>query len=108
MGVFIGSLPIIPFGLAAIVFVNHKLRLNKLAGIGASNVCVAPFVPFVCVQAGHVLLYGRFWTTYNRHTMLGELHLRLGEWLLGSLVVGPLLGLVLAVPTWFLVKRLRR
>jgi len=108
MGVFIGSLPIIPFGTAAIVFVNHRLGLNRLAGVGAANVCVAPFVPFLCVQAGHLMRTGHLWTAFNRQTLLREVHLRLGEWLLGSLVIGPLLGLALAVPTYYLVRRLRK
>ncbi len=107
LGVFLGSLPIIPFGLLVIAFVHHRLHLNKLAGMGASNVCVAPFVPFLCVQVGHLLLHGRWWTTWNRQGLVVELPQRLWEWLLGALVVGPALGLLLAVPTWFLVKRFR-
>ncbi|BDU71459.1 DUF2062 domain-containing protein [Mesoterricola silvestris] len=107
LGVFLGSLPIIPFGLLVIAFVHQRLHLNKLAGLGASNVCVAPFVPFVCVQMGHLLLHGRWWTTWNRQGLLAELPQRLGEWLLGALVVGPLLGFLLALPAYFLVKRFR-
>lgn len=107
LGVFLGSLPIIPFGLAVIAFVHHRLHLNKLAGMGASNVCVAPFVPFLCVQAGHLLLHGRWWTTWNRQGLVAEFPQRLWEWLLGALVVGPLLGLLLALPVYVLVKRFR-
>jgi uncharacterized protein (DUF2062 family) len=108
MGVFLGSLPIIPFGIAAILFVNHRLHLNKLAGVGASNLCVAPFVPFLCIQAGHFLRHGRFWTTFNHQTLVGELPQRAWEWLLGALALGPVLALAAAVPTYYLVKRLRR
>jgi uncharacterized protein (DUF2062 family) len=107
MGIFLGSLPIIPFGLAVIVYVNQRLHLNKLAGVGASNVCVAPFVPFLCIQAGHVLLHGRFWTVFTRETLVNQIPLRLGEWLLGAMVVGPLLGGLGALLTYALVKRYR-
>jgi hypothetical protein len=107
VGIFIGSLPIIPFGLAAIVYVNHRLHLNKLMGAAASNVCVAPFVPFLCIQVGHLFRHGVFWTEFSRRTLLAEIHLRLWEWLLGALVVGPLLGFAGAAATWFLIRSLR-
>lgn len=108
VGIFIGALPIIPFGIATIIYVNHRLHLNKLAGVGASNLCCAPFVPFLCIEAGHFLLHGRFWTAFNRQTLLHEIHLRLWEWLLGALLVGPLLGLAGGGLAWFLVRSLRQ
>jgi hypothetical protein len=108
VGIFVGSLPIIPFGIATIVYVNHRLHLNKLMGAVASNVCVAPFVPFLCIQAGHFIRYGGWWTEFNRRTLIGEIHHRLFEWLLGALLVGPLLGLAGAAATWALVRAIRR
>jgi uncharacterized protein (DUF2062 family) len=107
VGIFIGALPIIPFGIVTIVYVNHKLHLNKLAGVAASNVCVFPFVPFLCVEVGHFLRFGSFWSEFNRQTMLHEIHYRLGEWLLGALLVGPLIGFAGALLTYILVQYLR-
>lgn len=107
MGIFIGALPIIPFGLVTIIYVNHKLHLNKLAGVVASNICVFPFVPLICVEVGHFIRFGRFWNVFNRQTLLYELHQRLGEWLLGSLLVGPLLGCAGALITFLLIRRMR-
>jgi uncharacterized protein (DUF2062 family) len=107
IGIFIGALPIIPFGIVTIVYVNHKLHLNKLAGVAASNVCVFPFVPFLCVEVGHFFMFGRFWSEFNRQTLLYEIHYRLWEWLLGSLVVGPLIGFAGALLTYLLVRYLR-
>lgn len=108
VGIFLGSLPIIPFGTAAIVYASHKLHLNKLAAFGASNVCCAPFVPFLCVQLGHYLRYGRFWTEFSRHTLLEQLPLRLWEWLIGSLLIGPVLGVLGALITYMLIRSYRR
>ena len=107
VGIFIGALPIIPFGIVTIVYVNHKLHLNKLAGVAASNVCVFPFVPFLCVEVGHFFMFGRFWSEFNRQTLIYEIHYRLWEWLLGSLVVGPLIGFAGALLTYLLVRHLR-
>jgi len=104
VGIFLGSLPIIPFGLAVIVYVNGKLHLNQLAGAAASNLCVAPFVPFLCIQAGHLVLHGRLWSEYNRVTLLHQIHYRLWEWLIGALIVGPVLGGAGALLTYVLVR----
>jgi len=108
VGIFVGSLPIIPFGIAAILYICHRLRLNKLAGAGASNLCVFPFVPFLCVEMGHLLLHGRWWTDFSRQGLVSEVHHRLWEWLLGSLVVGPVLGGIGAGIVYGLIKTLRR
>ena len=108
VGIFLGALPIIPFGIAAIVYACHRLHLNKLAAVGASNLCCAPFVPFLCIELGHYLLYGEFWYEFNRHTLLDEIHYRLLEWLIGSLLVGPLLGAMGALLTYYLVKMFRK
>jgi len=107
VGIFIGSLPIIPFGIATILYICHRFRLNKIAGVGASNVCIAPFVPFLCIQMGHFLRYGEWWNTFTRHTMVNEIHFRLWEWLLGSFIVGPTLGFFGALITYILVRAFR-
>lgn len=108
VGIFIGALPIIPFGIVTIIYVNHKLHLNKLAGVGASNLCCAPFVPLLCIEAGHFIRYGCFWREFNRQTLLHEIHLRLWEWLLGALMVGPFLGFAGAFLTFWLVRTMRK
>jgi len=107
VGIFIGALPIIPFGIAAIVYVCHRFHLNKLAGAGASNICIAPFVPFLCIQAGHFMRYGTWWMTFTRHALINEIPLRLWEWLLGALIVGPILATLGGFLTYALIVRLR-
>lgn len=107
VGICIGSLPIIPFGIAVIIYACLRLHLNKLVAVAASNICVAPFVPFLCIELGHYFLYGAFWYEFNRQTLLMEIHLRLREWLIGALLLGPLLGVAGALLTYFMVKRFR-
>jgi glycosyltransferase involved in cell wall biosynthesis len=108
VGIFIGALPIIPFGIVTIVYVCQRLHLNRLAAVGASNVCVAPFVPLLCIELGHFLTQGTFWTEFNRQTLLVEIHHRLWEWLIGSLLIGPVLGGLGALLASSLVSAARR
>jgi glycosyltransferase involved in cell wall biosynthesis len=107
VGIFLGALPIIPFGIAAIVYASHKLHLNKLASVAASNICCAPFVPLLCIELGHYLMYGRFWYDFNRQTLVNEIHHRIWEWLLGALLIGPLLGAVAGLITYLMVRVFR-
>ena len=107
VGIFLGSLPIIPFGIAAIVYVSHRLHLNKLASVAASNICCAPFVPLACVETGYFIRHGRFLFAFDRHVLLDEIHLRLWEWLLGALIIGPILGFAGALLTYIVVRSLR-
>jgi uncharacterized protein (DUF2062 family) len=91
-GIFLGALPIMPFGLVTICYVHQKLHLNKLAGALASNLSIFPFVPFLCMETGHLLLHHHLWTAFNRTTLLYQLHHRLWEWLIGAMLIGPPLG----------------
>ena len=104
VGLFIGSLPIIPFGVGTILYICHRFHLNKLVAAVVSNLCIAPFVPLLCIETGHLVLHGRFWTDFSRHALLHEIHFRLLEWLVGSLIFGPLLGLAGALVTYGLLK----
>ena len=99
-GIFLGALPIMPFGLVTICYVHQKLHLNKLAGALASNLSIFPFVPFLCMETGHLLLYHHLWTAFNRTTLLYQLHHRLWEWLIGALLIGPPLGAAGALLTY--------
>ena len=108
LGMFLGALPIMPLATAAIVYTSHRLHVNKLASVGASNICAPPFVPFLCIELGHYLIHGSFWYEFNRHTLLQEIHHRLWEWLLGSLLIGPLVGGAGALVTYLMVRSYRR
>jgi uncharacterized protein (DUF2062 family) len=107
IGIFLGALPIMPFGLPVTVYVNRKLHLNQLAGVAAGNLWVVPLAPFLCIQAGHLMRYGQLLSQFNRVTLLGQIHHRAWEWLLGSLVLGPLLGLAGALVTYLVARAYR-
>lgn len=107
LGVFIGSMPIVPFGLATTLYVAHRLHLNKLAGTGGSNLCVAPLVPLLCIQIGHLMRHGRFWTEITWQNLFNEFGSRIWEWFLGALLVGPVLGLLAGLTVGVLLRWIR-
>jgi glycosyltransferase involved in cell wall biosynthesis len=107
LGVFLGTLPLIGFHTVTIFFYAARLRLNQAVAFYASNLCMPiapPFVPALAVEVGFYLRQGRFLTLADLNTQeallrtLGrEAHLRLWEYFLGSLVVGPLLAVLVGL-----------
>ncbi|MEA3544745.1 MAG: DUF2062 domain-containing protein [Thermodesulfobacteriota bacterium] len=96
LGIFLGALPLLAFHTIAILLFSGFLRLNKVAAIGASQLCMPPLVPGLCIEVGHYLRHGRFLTEISINTLGYQAVDRLYEWLIGSLLVGPLLALVVA------------
>lgn len=95
VGVFLGTLPLIAMHLVVILFVTGFFKLNKWIAIGTSHICVPPFVPAICIEAGYFMTHnGRFLTEFSLETIGYQAIDRLFEWVLGSLIVAPLLGII--------------
>jgi len=97
VGVFLGALPLLAFHTIAILLFAGFFRLNKVAAIGASQLCMPPLVPGICIEIGHTLRYGHFLTEISLNTLGYQAVDRLYEWFIGSLLVGPLLALIVAL-----------
>jgi len=120
LGVFLGALPLLFVHTVAIVFYATRLQLNRAVAFYASNLCapfLPPFVPALDIEVGHYLLHGRFLSLADLgtrealfQTLCAEAHLRLFEYLIGSLVVGPLLALLVGgvVYAFFAYRNRRR
>jgi uncharacterized protein (DUF2062 family) len=94
VGVFLGALPLISLHTVVIIYVATRLRLNRVMAVAAQNVCMPPFVPVICIELGHRIRFGRWLTELSTQTVFAEAHHRLFEWLLGSLVVAPVAGVL--------------
>jgi len=94
LGIFMGALPLLACHTVAIIYVAHRVHLNKVAAVAASQFCMPPVVPVLCIQAGYFLQNGSFLLDLSWERWGLEIHYRLWDWLLGSLLVGPFLGLI--------------
>lgn len=94
LGVFLGALPLIACHSIAIFFVATRLRLNRLVALSVSNICMPPFVPGLAVTVGYYMRHGRYLTEFNMQTLGYEAPQRLLEYLIGSLIIGPVLALL--------------
>ena len=108
VGVFLGALPIIALHTVAILFAAGYLQLNKVVAIAASQLTMPPVVPALCIEIGYYLRHGRWLTEVSLETLGYQGLERLYEWLLGSLLLGPLLAGVTALVIYAMAAILRR
>ncbi len=91
LGVFLGALPLIACHSIVIILMAGLLRLNRVAAL---------IVPALCIETGFWLRHGTWLTEMSLKTLGYEAHLRLWEWLLGSLIIGPLLASGVGMIVW--------
>jgi predicted LPLAT superfamily acyltransferase/uncharacterized protein (DUF2062 family) len=108
LGVFMGALPLLMCHTVAILYVGTRLRLNRAMAVAAQNICAPPLVPALCIEIGYFIRHGAWLTEVSRKTLLLEAHQRLFEWLIGSLIVGPLLGFATALVVLVAARRVER
>ena len=94
LGIFMGALPLIACHTIAIIYVAHRFHLNKVAAVAASQFCMPPIVPILCIETGYFLRNGSLLLDLSWDRWGLEIHYRLWDWFIGSLLVGPLLGLI--------------
>ncbi|SLM29164.1 Glycosyl transferase family 2 [Desulfamplus magnetovallimortis] len=93
-GVFIGALPLIACHTVFLLFTAGYFRLSKVTALAASQICMPPFMPALCIEVGYYMRNGHFLTDISLQTLGYEGVERLFEWFLGSLVVAPLTALI--------------
>jgi len=93
-GILMGAFPLLGVRSFLIVAILNFFRLSKITGLAASQFCIPPFVPALCIEAGYYMRNGEFLTDISLKTLGFQALDRLWEWALGSLVVGPALALV--------------
>jgi uncharacterized protein (DUF2062 family) len=97
IGVFLGALPLIACHTIVIILVTGYLRLNKVAAVAASQLCMPPIVPALCIEAGYFMRNGRFLTDISLETIGYQALQRLFEWLIGSFLIGPVMGFIVGI-----------
>jgi uncharacterized protein (DUF2062 family) len=108
VGMGLGTLPLVGLHSILIVLIAGALKLNKIAGLAVSQLCMPPFVPALCVEAGYYLRHNRFLTEISLQTLGYEALERIWEWVLGSLVLAPVFASLCGGAVWALAAVARR
>lgn len=108
LGIFLGTLPLFAMHSVTIVFVATRLKLNRLIALNISHFTAPPFVPAMAIEVGYFLRHGRFLTEFNMQTLGHEALQRLGDYLIGSILLAPVLSLLAGLVTFVLIKGYRK
>jgi uncharacterized protein (DUF2062 family) len=108
VGVLLGTVPLIACHTIAILFASSFFRLNKVAAVASSQLCMPPIVPALCIEAGYFMRHGEFLTEISLETLGYQGLERLWEWLLGSLILGPAFAFLAGVVIYALALLVKR
>ena len=108
VGVLLGTLPLLFFHTIAILFVCGFFRLNKVAAVSSSQLCMPPIVPALCIELGYYFRHGDWLTEFSLQTLGYQAMERLYEWFLGSLVLAPVLALLVGALTYLLAQMVQK
>jgi uncharacterized protein (DUF2062 family) len=104
VGVLLATLPLLFIHTIVILYVTARLHLNKIMAVSIQNLCNPPLVPLACIELGHYIKYGRWLTAVSREGVFGQISIGLSDWLLGSLIVGPILAAVVGIGVFFIAR----
>ncbi|MBF0387212.1 MAG: DUF2062 domain-containing protein [Candidatus Omnitrophica bacterium] len=108
VSIFLAVLPLLSVHMLVILYVVSRLHLNKVMALAIQNICMPPFVPVLCAEVGHYVLYRTWITEVSLNVILWQLKDRIWEWLIGSLIVAPLLAAIVAVVVYFVSSRIHK
>lgn len=94
VGIILATLPLIAMHTIAILYVSTKLNLNRLLAVNIQHFCAPPFVPAACIALGFYMRNGHWPGMEELKYFASELHQHLLNWLLGSLVLAPVLAVI--------------
>ena len=104
LGIFLGTVPLVALHSIAILLAAGWLRLNKCAALAASQLCMPPIVPALCIETGYYMRHGRFLTEISLQTLGYEGLQRIFEWVLGSLVLAPIFSVCIGGIVYLMAK----
>ena len=111
LGFFFGILPIYGFQIMVGAAVAHRLRLNKATLLLASHVSIPPLVPFILyggMVLGHWLFTGESLDISPSQISKGLTLEHFWQWLVGTLALAVMAGLLGMICTYALARLLRK
>lgn len=104
LGVLFGTWPLFGIHTVSTLFAASFFRLSKVISVGTSQFCMPPLVPAMCIEVGYFLRNGEWLTDVSWQTLGVEFLDRALEWIIGSLILGPVLAGITGVVFYLLTR----
>jgi len=104
LGMALGCLPLIGLQTISVLVTATWLGRNKFVALGVNQLCIPPVVPALSIEMGYFLRNGEFLTEISLQTLGYQAPQRLLEWLLGGLVLAPVLGTLVGGALYLLAR----
>ncbi|MCP3900488.1 MAG: DUF2062 domain-containing protein [Desulfobacteraceae bacterium] len=108
VGTILSVLPIIGLHTIAIIYITARLHLNKIMALSIQIIYSPPFVPFICIEAGHYLRKGSFVTNLTFSTFKANWQSYFIDWLVGSMIMAPFYAIVAFVTVYFTALKIQK
>lgn len=108
IGLLLATLPLISVHTIVILYVVTRLNLNKVMAVSIQNLCAPPVVPVLCIELGHWMRTGTFLLPGHPREIVADLHIHLLHWLLGSLVLAPVIGVIGGMAVYWIAARVQQ
>ncbi len=108
VGTFIGILPIQGAHSLAILYVTARLNMNKVMALAIQGLFFPPLTPLFCISLGYYVRHGTWLWEVSRRTFVEQIHLRLWEWVIGSLIFAPVAAVIAATAVYWMARRVQR
>lgn len=103
-GIFCGSIAFPGIRQVMLFYGIGWWNLNRIIAISFEKFCIGPIVPALCIEMGYFLRYGHFLTSFTLTTLGKQFLQRVWEWIIGSLIVAPLLAGIVFCVVWVIGK----
>jgi len=108
VGILLATLPLIACHTVAILYVTTKLKLNRLLALNVQHLCAPPLVPLACIGLGFFLRNGSWIGREDLRAVASNLHQHFLNWLLGSVVLAPVLAIISGLVVFYIAAAVRR
>ncbi len=99
---FVCLLPLLGLQSILLLLCINTLKLNRLCALLIIPLTWPPFMPALCILLGYRIINNAWLAEFTFQTLYHEFWLRFVDWIVGSLVLAPILGLIMGFSVYML------
>ena len=107
IAIYLITLPLFGLQCILILWAIHLFNLDRLCTLSLVPLSWCPIIPAACFFLGTYVRNGQFLTEYSLQTLAYEAHQRFFEWLLGAMILAPILAVIFGLIVYIASKSLK-